>query len=163
MFKGLTALLALFCVPLLAYADQVELDVCQLPGGVYQFSFTGEADGWAFQDGYDYDLDAMTAKGEGVRFTVFADGMAISIYGYPDVKHCPEDGWKPSAPSILIPADPGIYKLEIQDVYGHWSLVTDNAHPDGIVLSPNGGYVELIGSVGQDTDPDHYRLIEVSP
>lgn len=70
------------------------------------------------------------------------------------------DGWQPSAPSIKIAApDAGPYTLEIQDTYGNWSLVTDAAHPDGIVLYNNGGAVELIGSVGQDTDPSHYRLI----
>lgn len=77
----------------------------------------------------------------------------------PDCDHA-GDSWQPSAPSISIPAPgTGPYTLEIMDAYGHWSLVTDAAHPDGIVLYNKGGNVELIGSVGQDIDPSHYRLI----
>lgn len=71
-------------------------------------------------------------------------------------------GWQPSAPSILIPSQEGAFKLEIWGD-GRWWLVTDDLHPGGIILTAQNGYVELIGSVGQDIDPSHYRLIEVTP
>lgn len=83
------------------------------------------------------------------RYSVGADCAALA------------EQWRPSAPAILIPAPgPGPYTLEVMDAFGHWSLVTDAAHPDGIVLYNKGGFVELIGSVGQDTDPTHYQLTE---
>jgi hypothetical protein len=161
LIKRLALLLLL--IPIWAYAQGFELHVCRLADDMYQFSIVGDVDGWGFEDGSNYDLKAMTASGEGVRFFTWANGMTTSIYGYPDVDPCPKDEWHPGAPSILIPASAGVFKLEIQDAYGHWSLVTDAAHPEGIVLSPNGGSVELIGSVGQDIDPAHYRTIEVNP
>jgi hypothetical protein len=90
-------------------------------------------------------------------------GTSLMIRSDADLPLCKEEGWRPSAPSILIPADgPGPFLLEIQDDYGHWHLVADDAHPDGIVLYNHAGTVELIGSVGQDEDPAHYRLIEVN-
>lgn len=152
----------LMIIPSLALADDVSIGVCRL-GNSYQFSFTGDIDSWAIEGADTFDAQALTATGYGMKFTVYYGGASQSIYGYPDAEPCPKDEWKPGAPSIIIPAPAGIFKLEIQDAYGHWSLVTDAAHPDGIVLSPAGGNIELIGSVGQDTDPAHYRLIEVTP
>lgn len=145
--------------------DQPQAAVCTLGAGRYQFSYSGDVDSWSIEGGTLESHEPIVASGEGVKFTIFYDGMAVSIYGYADAPRCADDStvWHPGAPSILIPAEPGVYKLEIQDAYGHWSLVTDHAHPDGIILSPNGQNVELIGSVGQDTDPGHYRLIEVNP
>lgn len=163
MRRWIIALLLL--VPGFASADEVTVDVCRYPDGVYQFSYTGDIASWSFENADSYDLDDLTASGVGVKFTVFFGGTSISIYGYPDVKLCPDesDAWQSGAPSILIPADgPGPYRIEIQDAYGHWSLVTDQAHPDGIVLYNHAGTVELIGSRGQDTNPAHYRLIEVN-
>lgn len=152
----------LFLIPILAFAEDITLSVCQYSDNGYQFSFAGDVDSWAFEGAETYDLEALTATGYGVKFTIYANGGSQSIYGYPDAPPCPKaDEWHPGAPSILIPAPAGVFKLEIQDAYGHWSLVTDTAHPDGIVLSERNGTVELIGSVGQDTNSTHYRLIEV--
>lgn len=87
-------------------------------------------------------------------------GELIGNAGSPVCGEQSPAGWQPGAPSIKIPAPgSGPYTLEIQDAYGNWSLVTDQAHPDGIVLFNNGGSVELIGSAGQDINPTHYRLI----
>lgn len=155
---------AIICILLFqtVMANEVSIAVCQTDNG-YQFSITGQVDGWSFENAATYDLKQMTASGEGVKFTVYYGGTSLSIYGYPDVPFCAfPDVWKPSAPSILIPAREGVFKLEIQDMYGHWSLVTDADHPNGIVLSAQNGYVELIGSIGQDIDPAHYRIIEVT-
>lgn len=82
------------------------------------------------------------------------------LWGNANTPLCGAGGWQPSAPSILIPAQEGSFKLEIEGD-GKWWLVTDQAHPDGIILTAQNGFVELIGSVGQDTDPSHYRLIKV--
>jgi len=141
-------------LPVLALVDDVTLGVCRDTNGVYQFSYTGPVDSWTIEGALDAD---------GVKFTIYYDGTSQSIYGYPDALPCiePENIWKPAAPSILIPASDGWFLLEIQDAYGHWSLVTDATHPNGIALQASGGFVELIGSPGQDVDPAHYRLIEV--
>lgn len=160
MMKALLGLL--FLIPLALLADEVTVGVCRYPDGVYQFSYTGDVDSYGFENALTYDLDKLTATGDGVRFYVVADGITQSVYGYPDVKRCPEvPVWHPGAVSILLPASgPGPYLIEIQDTYGHWSLVTDQDHPDGIVLYNKGGFVELIGSPDQDTNPEHYRLVE---
>lgn len=143
-------------------ANEVSISVCQIVNNEYQFSISGQVDSWSFENASAYDLQSLTASGEGVRFTVYFGGTTLSIYGYADVPFCAfSDGWKPSAPSILIPAREGVFKLEIWGA-GQWWLITDDKHPDGIILIAQNGYVELIGSVGQDTDPSHYRLIEVS-
>lgn len=95
---------------------------------------------------------------------VFGDNWSQKIEVWRDepMTLCPIDQWKPSAPSISIPANgDGPFLIEIEDAYGHWSLVTDEANPHGIVVYNRGGSVELIGSVGQEINPDHYRLIEV--
>jgi len=44
----------------------------------------------------------MTASGEGVKFFAWKDTVITAIYGYPDAEPCPDDEWKPGAPSILI-------------------------------------------------------------
>ncbi len=155
--------LILQIIIILTFNQDITLSVCQYANGVYQFGFTGDAVGWSFTDAIDYDLEAMTASGEGVQFTVYHETGSQTIYGYPDAPRCAENVWQPSAPSIHIPApSDDWFKIEIQDVYGHWSLVTDYAHPDGIVLRSQAGSVELIGSVGQDIDPAHYRLTKVA-
>lgn len=123
--------------------------------------------------------DAMTGGGEAdgdvLSALPLADGTIQVVYWWTENDQDFSDelwgnassprciaAWQPSAPSILIPAPHnGVFLIEIQDAYGHWSRVTDAAHPDGIVLSPNGQYVELIGSVGQDIDPAHYRLVRI--
>lgn len=149
----------------LVYAQDATLSVCRYPDGMYQFGFDGIVDGWGFRHYLTYDLVKLTATGDGVEFFTWRYGNTQSIFGYPDAPPCPDtsDEWQPGAPSILIPApSANWFYIEIMDAYGHWSLVTDSAHPDGIVLFPRDGFVELIGSVGQDVDPDHYRLIEAA-
>lgn len=69
-------------------------------------------------------------------------------------------GELPETVSIYIPASEGMYKLEVQDAFGNWSLVTDTEHPEGIVFQSRDGFVELIGNTDQPTDPANYRLIE---
>jgi hypothetical protein len=69
----------------------------------------------------------------------------------------------PSAPSISIPVADfppgGCYYVYLNDGNGRW-LITDLDHPDGIVLQPdNNGWLELIGSPGQDETPDHYEPV----
>lgn len=144
-------------------ANDVSLSVCQMADNEYQFAISGQVDSWSFENASAYDLQALTASGEGVKLTVYFGGTTLSIYGYPDAPFCAvSDGWRPNAPSILIPTREGVFKLEIWGD-GRWWLVTDDSHPDGIALIAQNGYVELIGSVGQDVDPTHYRLIEVTP
>lgn len=147
-------------------AADVTLSVCKLGDQRYQFAFTGDVIGWTFNNAARYNLDTLQAEGDGVEFIVYyRDGGSESIFGDPDAPPCADQSahWQPSAPSILIPApDDGPYLLDIWDGW-HWSRVTDAAHPDGIVLYNHAGSVELIGSAGQDTDPAHYRLIEVTP
>jgi hypothetical protein len=70
----------------------------------------------------------------------------------------------PDMPEIEIdngdlPAPEGCYKVEIDNQDGGWSTVADRNNPDGIVLHAADGKVELIGTQGQDTNPDHYRLV----
>lgn len=158
-------LLSLFVVLTMniAWANETTLSVCRYSDGLYQFSFTGEVAGWWFNNFISADLETLIVNGDGAEFVVYYfDGTTESIFADPDnTPFCAvADAWKPSAPSILIPAsDAGPYLLEILDGYGHWHLVIDDAHPDGIVLYNHAGYVELIGSAGQDIDPTHYRLI----
>lgn len=72
----------------------------------------------------------------------------------------------PDMPEIEIdngdlPAPDGCYMVEIDNQDGGWSLVADANNPNGIVLHAVDGKVELIGSHGQDTDPNHYRLVPI--
>lgn len=137
-----------------------------------RFKFEGivwnaEVAPWYVADGATPEGDTLIAdantSGEYVDQVVFAYWGGedyILVIGDASTVPC-DSGWQPSAPQILIPAPGGgPYLLEIQDAYGNWSLVTDEAHPHGIPLYNNGGHVELIGSVGQDVDPAHYRLID---
>lgn len=166
MRKIIGLLMLILAFPMIANAQEPELTVCQLGEEYYQFGIIGYADGWGFRNYLTYDLDKMTATGDGVEFFVWRNGNTQSVFGYSDAPPCPDtsDEWQPGAPAILIPApSANWFYIEIMDAYGHWSLVTDDAHPDGIVLFPRDGFVELIGSVGQDVAPDHYRLIEVTP
>lgn len=136
-------------------------------------NFSYFADGASFEgatvliaDALTVDIDAVHVAGTAAVLWLDLNTMeAVEVMGRPTTAACGAgDSWQPGAPSILIPApSAGPYLIEIQDRYGHWWLVTDDAHPDGIVVYNNGGHVELIGSVGQDTDPDHYRLVEIHP
>jgi hypothetical protein len=165
MMKVILLLVLLFTISA-AQADEITLSVCRLDDDRYQFSFTGDIDGWWFNNFISADLVTLIAVGEGTEFVIYYDGTTESIFADPAAPFCHHKGdtWKPGAPSILIPASaPGWFRIEIQDAFGHWSRVTDAQHPDGIVLHTADGFVELIGSVGQDTDPAHYRLIEVNP
>lgn len=148
-------------------AQDATLWVCRYPDGVYQFAYEGIVDEVGFNNAIWYDLDTLTAAGYGVEFYVWRNTSRQSIFGYPDATACTDknqsDVWHPGAVSILLPASgSGPYLIEIQDTYGHWSLVTDKDHPDGIALYNKGGFVELIGSPDQDTNPEHYRLVEVT-
>ncbi len=118
------------------------------------------ADGASIEDGVlraDPNLDGEYA-GQVVVGVWTGEDYSL-IIGDMNTAPC-DSGWQPSAPSILIEAPgPGPYLLEIRDAYGNWSLVTDSANPDGIMLYNHAGHVELIGSMGQSTNPDHYRLV----
>lgn len=149
-----------------ALADDVMLFVCRDADGVFHFGFEGDVIGWWFNDATSFDLQSRTTSDAGAEFVVYYNpGTTESIFASEDAPSCQQnqsDIWQPDAPSILIPADgAGPYLLEIQDAFGHWSLVTDTQHPEGIVLYNHAGTVELIGSVGQDHNPAHYRLIEM--
>ena len=141
-------------------------------GGGLRFIFSGI--NWDSDPAPWYSALGATAYGDKLLADAFVEGelAGTAIFGYwngietiqvvgsASTRSC-GSGWQPSATSIQIPApNDGPYLLEIQDAYGNWSLVTDAAHPDGIVLYNNGGHVELIGSVGQDTNPAHYRLVD---
>lgn len=160
--RTMIGLLILFGMLLRVNADPVSLSVCRLDNDRFQFSVEGDIDGWWFNNFISADLETLIASGEGTEFVIYYDGNTESIFATPDTPLCvPADAWKPSAPSILIPAREGVFKLEIWGD-NQWWLVTDEKHPDGIILTAKNGVVELIGSVGQDTDPAHYRLIEVT-
>jgi len=54
-----------------------------------------------------------------VKFFAWKDTVITAIYGYPDADLAPTTNGNRGAPSILIPAPAGQFKLEIQDAYGH--------------------------------------------
>ena len=85
------------------------------------------------------------------------DGIGASIFATAATK-APACGtvYQTSAPSIAVSLTTDCAYVEIQDAYGHWSRVTDAAHPDGILLH----YDEaLIGGQDQSTDPADYRAV----
>lgn len=141
-------------------------------GDALRFIFSGI--NWNSDPAPWYSALGATANGDKLLADAFVEGelagtaivgywngsATVQVVGSASTRPC-GSGWQPSATSIQIPAPgAGPYLLEIQDAYGNWSLVTDAAHPDGIVLYNKGGSVELIGSVGQDVDPAHYRLVD---
>jgi hypothetical protein len=136
-------------------------------------NFSYFADGATFEsatvliaDALTEDIDAVHVAGTAAVLWLDLNTMeAVEVIGNPNTAPCGgSEAWQPGAPSIIIPASgPGPYLIEIQDKYGNWHLVRDDANPDGIVVYNKGGSVELIGSVGQDTDPKHYRLVEPDP
>jgi len=156
MIKWIAILLSIFTVNI-TQSNDVTLSVCQNDNGSYQFSYTGDVDGWWFNDFISADLDTLTATGDGVEFVVYYDGTTESIFGDPDAPDChqQDDTWQPGAPSIPVPLNSDCAFIEIQDIYGHWSQVQSNGQD---VLLHYGE--ALIGSSGQSTDPTDYRAVE---
>jgi hypothetical protein len=161
-------IVALF-LPMLMRFNQPVIQICRTETG-FEVRGLNDAFGW----------DAMTGGGgfEGNVLIVLPleDGSIQIVFWWIDENEghftgelwgnsgtalCNSDAWQPSAPSILIPAQEGRFKLEIWGD-NQWWLVVDQNNPNGIVLTAQGGFIELIGSVGQDIDPTHYRLIEVA-
>lgn len=171
--------IVLFLFSILLAYSKVSADgvsVCRdIEAGGMQFIFSGmdwnsEVNAWWVADGASIEGNTLRAdanvSGEYEGQVVFAywDGNDyVWVYANENTAACGEV-WQPSAPSILIDApNAGPYLIEIRDKYGHWSVVeheTDQGRQP-VVLYNNGGHVELIGSVGQDTNPESYRLIEL--
>src|SRR5262245_3039521 len=116
-----------WAIPVQAEGFGFNLTVCWLGGEDYQFGIVGEVDSWGFNYALAYNLDALTATGDGTEFFATKDGNTQGIFGYPDVPPCAEDDvWQPDAPSIPVPLDSDCAFVEIIDPYGHWSIVTSD-------------------------------------
>lgn len=86
------------------------------------------------------------------------DGTTYEVWADATTKapKCGANVWHQGAPSIAVSLTSDCAYVEIQDDYGHWSRVSDAAHPDGILLH----YGEaLIGGPDQSTDPADYRSV----
>lgn len=141
-----------------AQANDITLFVCKLGDQHYQFSFTGDVIGWAFNNAINYDLDTLQAQGDGVEFiTYYQDGGSESIFGDPDAPLCIsplKEDWQPGAPSIPIPLISDCAFIDIQDAFGHWSRVQSNGKDVLLHWGEN-----LFGSIKQSTNPSDYRAI----
>lgn len=143
----------------LTFAEDVTLNVCRLSDDIFQFSFTGRADGWWFNNSISYDLDTLIAIGDGTEFVLYYDGMTESIFAAPDTPFCSDDNddWQPDAPSIPIPLTSDCAWVEIDNHDGGWSRVEVDGEP---VLLHYGD--ALIGGQNQSTDPADYRAVETA-
>jgi hypothetical protein len=137
--------------------DGVTLYVCQNANGVYQFSFTGDIDGWWINNAISYDLPAKTAVGAGAEFVVYYNGTTESISADPEGERCtvgPEGQWQPGAPSIEITLTSDCAWIEIDNHDGGWSRVQS----DGKDVMLHYGDA-LIGGQDQSLDSSDYRAI----
>jgi hypothetical protein len=155
-------------------ANAQDISVCRDPGYDWpRFIFSGLPESW---DGFTLYWSAEGATFEGTTLIadakpdgyasleiVFEDGGYFDWHAGPDTPYCGtvvEDPVETVHLGLVAGSPHSCYLAYISNGDGGSSLVTDNAHPDGIVWRPaDDGTIHLItGGGGQSAAPEDYSL-----
>jgi hypothetical protein len=155
-------------------ANAQDISVCRDPDYDWpRFIFSGLPESW---DGFTLYWSAEGATFEGTTLIadakpdgyasleiVFEDGGYFDWHAGPDTPYCGavvEDPVETVHLGLVAGSPHGCYLAYISNGDGGSSLVTDNAHPDGIVWRPaDDGTIHLItGGGGQSAAPEDYSL-----